>query len=470
MADRTRQTPKSTSHARRKWYVFALACLTVFLVGLALWRSPIRGYVATCGVVVEFESGGENRQSESAGPIDWRERIASDVSVKTAILTTNAAYDSTDDVGLRGEVQRLQNAVQVHTSSGRQPNQTRIEITVVGQTSREATQIADQLAKQFVAHENRAAQSNAWQAAAPQQQTNAEIDDARKAEQAAWNQFVATIGQQFDQLTRLVDSFQQAESVTEPSRTAQWVRLNERIAELTAQRTELLDRKLTELHPQVRDLASQIEQLKDQLSRTPKFAAVASNPPKPPNTKFKGLADQVATLITTFEDLQAQSNEARQERETIEIAVEATEQQTATRSISAARIDEPARLTRRLGGLPPLGRMMLLGFVGLIAGGVMTWATGLQKAGTLTTIASVEQFVPAPIVGVISSSEGAGFNNRRAAVARGARIATIACEATLALFVIGLLLVALIDSPLTTSFLSDPLGTVSESLSRFPNP
>jgi hypothetical protein len=262
-----------------------------------------------------------------------------------------------------------------------------------------------------------------------------------------------------------------------------WMLLQQQAAALEKQRTDLLA-DYTSAHPLVRRIDDEIRQISRQIERTPRFVQApessgdagraASNAGGGDHKASANQADaerraaaqrraaevrkELAALTQAY--LAAQVERQRQEQTL------ANRRAAETALVRDAHMAGAAQLVGRLGGTPSRVQLALLGLVAAIAAGAVSLMVGKPlKAGVFYRVEDVQQRLAVPVVACLPTGDGPPLPVAGRARQWASSLVTT-CELTLAVVVIGFVLVALVQSEVTQQFTADPLGSIGEAVTQ----
>lgn len=282
-------------------------------------------------------------------------------------------------------------------------------------------------------------------------------------------------------------AFGDAQSPATPN--PEYAKLERQLAEKASQRNSLLER-LTPLHPEVMQIDLEMQELRQQLYKTPRYLdgspdGPAATDPTPPGTEAgSGATSPGATSAVDSAALAAQARQYEQLHREYEQArrrlaeAEALVEQHSEAAGSAAALHDPAakiatapRITAHSGGAPSGGSLAMLGMLSMVAGALvgLSLRGAREDSRVFTSAEQVGETLGLPVVGDLRTGDSADKARAPARRRQLAAMAVRAAELLLALFALLFLLAAMLDSPFLLETLRNPLGAASQVVRRLTN-
>ncbi len=490
----------------QRLYVFVVMALVIFLVGLILFKPPIRGYVVTAelgceaGEIpsrAEVAQSGERSERVSkrdsvsgigtTASLDSIRRAVRRVSQRTAPPTVNVSKLPIEQLA-----RQVQRRLIVRLGKGAK-NQTTVTLRYQGPHPEWSIAVLNELASEFLAP--RLAKGGELLSTRELREARWHVELTNHYQYKAWLELQSllmadtalllpgsTSGGASPELA--ADSGRDVDGSATPNRKVnpQWEKLQTRLADLTSQ-LDILLKQDTPNYPIVRRTSQQIQDVHQQLRRVPVYLesepgenAHSDSNQQLADSKEQSPRQRAATSTPEVNRRQAELISALAEcrrTRTARMQAEANmwsliDQQMAggrLKQLSSRWLIEPARITGRFGGAPSAVMILSLGMAGLLGGLVMAWLTGtLRDLRNLSTVEDVKQWVPVPIVCQLSLNSTGSHIQRLIMRGRLIRWTTMAGELALGLMLLTFVFGSLAGTSISGHFSQDPLGTFAETI------
>jgi len=416
--------------------------LAIFLLGILVWRTPVTGYTAGTTISAYFTA-----EADASGQAAT---IASAENVRRAVRA------AADDRAMDDEdIEQARSRLTVNAFAGAAENETRITVIYTGDTEQSAVAVVNQLAKRFITAQNKRQQ--AVDETRRQRVGNA-VEQARQQVYAERQKFDAFLNEHFEHPTETVDvgGDGRGEDVKTPAAETppinpDWQELTEQLARAEDRRELLLSSRMP-LHPEVRATNIEIKTLTAQLNQTPKHlpderasADARQGHPTAPGLK-KPQSDET---LRTYRELIASYDAALQRRQAAAADQKAWQDRwlnEPTAPSSRFRVAIAGHVIESHGGATPPGRVALLALLAIVGGGVLAWGVGAAQR-KIASLAELEEHMPLPIVGAISTNDGPELKPPRTSLAAFSKTATLVSELTLVAVILLLVFSAVFDFP-----------------------
>jgi hypothetical protein len=463
LAARARWHASGSHHGRG--YVFLVVALAVFLLGMVCYRQPVTGYTARAVLVQQSPEG-----PKSLSPDELQSRLAAEILAPQAM---SALAKSTGFVNTPSNCEALRQRTKIQIAREPQGGATRIVLWHAGVDADQSVVIAQRLAETYtLAHSQQAAsrarcaqcdtaQAAVHQAAAAKESAKAALDSFRE--------------QHAGELDPTPAAKPAAENVKEPTPAnviAQaevpnpaWQSLKNQLEVRQTALAELL-RKRTPEHPEVLDMVAQVEQVRGQLSTTPRMLATTKVPDAAPPAEPLPKPEVDPQIVLQVSKLKAAYDVATRRHDEALAAERAAWQNRWSHPAEHIAIVEPAHIIARHGGGPSKPGVLLVGLIAIVAGGACAWRSQLvAQPAALTSAAQVEQ-LGLPVVAVLATRDGPAIPQPQISNPSWVRHITTACEMSLAVILALLVVVVLADWQVAAQAIWDPLNAFSEAVWR----
>jgi hypothetical protein len=497
--------------------------LAVFVLGVAFWRTPVTGYLASTTIV--YETADAQIASIDGLGLRWpqtKEEIARQAVAPKIVRQAVMAFagpTGQDDEAEPAEVDEQQLAdIGDRLSAVATPDEDegscRIVVSYLGRTPDGAVPLVNKVAESFVGHCDSLDQSLRQSLKAKLEMATTRVDEARQ-------KLESTDEQREMARQRVADAQKEmgtAKSTAEdPSATTaadstpglseeaplnpDWVRVRDHVTGLNDQKATL-GATLTEAHPEMKEVMAEIAVFAAILDRTPKYLRdqdpedrpdhATETGPYPHDLAFPGGFNQphlnpaqnvdreghnTATRDTAVaKRLEEASRHAEQFDQAHELArADLSRAQQREREVreslrvawfTRARVDTWAESADRIGGIFPLSRVFVMLGAALAAGAVV-FAFAPRKVAdrVLRRVVDVEERVGLAVVGAISTGLKTNATPSRSSSRRGVlRLLVVSAEFVLIAVVVVFLVATLLDRQLAAAYLDDPFGTFGETL------
>ena len=505
-----RHRPVASRRGPKRLYVCLVTALASFLVGLALWRSPVRGYRAAATVSVRLSDQSDLQQTGTlvekicsrSNLLHLYERLR----VSEVSMTQSAPLDEK-------WLQHLKTHLDVVTQQGDDLDQrgdetaeTIIEITYVDETEQSARALVEELVQVVV--ESVSQGGDPGSEAAHQQALN-ELDQAQVQAakvRAALEEYLAEYLEQLQRNPVEVETTQeestsrngvpveqsgQASVALSQQQRAnpEWLNLQENIEALHQRRNELLTDRM-ETHPAIRTLADQIIRLESQQSEFPEYLYDGSSTDisATHSAYSSGAADDRSSpLVDAIQvtdsaeatwrepeleewarrlvDIQDQSEQAMRRHNEAVRAERQTWLDSRTSPDHEVRIVEPARVLGPIYGPQGFRRVQFLGWIAVGIGAVFLVGTPAGAPDrVLSRVTQAIQMLPVPIVGTIATMDGPAMTHPRHGRQKLIRMFTWLSEVALTVFGISFLFCAIFENGFAIRFFHDPYVAVTGAI------
>jgi hypothetical protein len=461
---RARQTHRRGVPNRH--YAAAVTLTAVLLVGFALWRAPVKGYVAEASL----------RADNSAARLELG-RVSTWLKSDEVLAAAANAVETNE----RLSVADLRHDLAIFipdTLAGKS-----FDIRLVAHRPATAAAVVNALSQQFTTSYLRQERQTARAAelsrlrglvqAARMEEDRLRVDvDRLRQEQVA--RVISATRTVADAAVE-AEQNQAGRSAAADERPS---RLREQLDTLKLQRNLLLGDRTTE-HPQVVALENQITRLENELAREataglapPDLAgALALNVPPQvtseaeiPHQAVDAAApvDPLINVAAEVENAVHELSQATWARQQAEYRLETALGNATAGTEAIGWTAEPATIIGRLGGTPsPL--QMLASMVFAFGAALAIYRTGVraEKAPPLSSVEDVRQSLDLPLVAELSLASDAALRQPRLDPARTVRLATHAAEAVVGAAIVICLISAIADRALALEFAGDPLGALA---------
>jgi len=465
-------------------YVFLVTSLTVFLLGIILWQSPVRGYIAKTSV--GFESLGDDRKDTVAA-------IHAEMVKPAFVRAVHQRLDpdlktDLEDVTLR----RWQDALGVIPDEAGRP---RFHITVLVKDREEAIQLTNAFAAELVAQRQDAALRKG--VVQQNQALAAKVALAKANEQKSLSELKAFLEEHFSRLgsaddesrTSSLNTHADVELVAwqEDTETGKAPELSEggvlnpawvkALGALNAAH-DRRDRALilnSPADPQIEAINKEIDELDAALEKIPR-TVVAEEGLTEPNVAEAIISDAAPTTVVnddTWSALAGDRQVYRMLRGKVEDAraelATATEDAELPLNIETALAGQPAyqigaaEISTQIGGRPEPKHILIVGLIATIFGITLALATPSRESVAAMQTVEEARRLPLPVAGALQRGHTGTPPTRRQKLTR---CVVFVCELSLLLMICALFFIALIDSQITIDFAEDPLTAIAEVFHR----
>jgi hypothetical protein len=460
----------------RRSYVFAVSALATFAVALMIQRDMGADYAATATLTADEPDGltvqtmeKQTRMLERALTSAELIRIAAeDAGMDLTGASSNnesasAAPLSVDDIRRRLTIVRGRGA----------DGCAEVSATYMGHEESSAIRLINSLARQGARQQRQpvqspssteqaaaAAEQSAAKAAAELARARSDRDDFASANEKLLTARLPAEGPVLPSAAETGDSSQQVDLAVRK----QIGQLQERKEELKVARQRLLS-TMTPDHPHHQMLRDQVAQLQTDIDEASRSLAPA--PPLPARTA-DSLAKVRARQQKLLAELASRDEAVNSAKGRLDVAQSeaADARRLAVRPAVADvwRVDE-AEAARRVPHRTTLPSVLIAMAVGIVAGS----ATLLTFAAvrTIDRPGDVELALHVRLLGALEDA-GQPVAGRRRSTQRATRFALLASEATLALCLAAMIMVALLNKDFAAQIVSDPLAGLAEGVRRLP--
>lgn len=255
-----------------------------------------------------------------------------------------------------------------------------------------------------------------------------------------------------------------------------WQELSARLRALEAQQAELTNRVTAE-HPQLVQLNEQLASQREQLASVPQMIAVDPQPdPQRPSTASVPTGPPAAAVDRTVEHLKAASSYGRLWREFADSLSEFERAQADYRFAMTRQLETSRALARETPEPQPVatgsGRQTWWTFASLVAAMAVTAGavSMLTRSGSapevLSSVAQVESILRLPVVGYTADAAELA-SAPAAALGRLPRGLLILAEASCALAIVGVVMLAARQGGIPSQLWHDPVAAVGEGIAVF---
>jgi hypothetical protein len=449
-------------------YIFLVVALTVFLVGLAFWRQPVSGYTARIGLVHRQLAG----PGAGAAPVD---QAKIEAQLRAEILSPQAWRDwgqAAKFSGTADELAALQQRTTVHVHT-KPTGETHIALWHAGASEEQALAVAQQLAERFATkhsqqHQSRRRCQQCDEARAEVARATAEMQQAKEAVESFRLRHAAELSPP-PASDRQAASSTAAEAAAQPSTAGetvnpQWQSRSDRLDVLRAAHARLLEQRTPE-HPEVVDLAWQIQQVEADLAKTPRLLETPNTPAVEATTVATSAAPS-AEVLDQLRKLTAVADAAERRHGEALTAERRAWQQRWSQPSEQVSIVEPAQIVQRHGGGPSKGSVLLISLVAIVCGGVAAWRSQLVEQPAVLVSAAQLEAMGLSVVATLSSRDGPAIPQPQLSNPLWIRYLTLGCELSLAAIVALLVVVVLSDWHIAAQAIWDPLSAFSDAIWR----
>jgi len=504
MQNATKDPPSEQTRLVRspqRLYAFVVVALTVFVLGLILWRTPVTGYQANATIEISLHAEEVSQQADSI-----RRTIVSEEFLRQSLNSKSEAPTDSNS----NDILLIQENLFLTASSSEDSRLVNFHISFVGRSEEHALNVVSRLAHHIVA-------SNGGQTTTTNEplvvltDTVTNLLYASESEATAQSDVDNHLSSHFNTLRSAVDAsepevgtptepalpftenmelktdnqFVSANSNSNPVASEnntinpKWLALNTRLKELKSRRADLLTIQTPD-NPAVKSVSQQIQQLEAELAQVPvsrytaelkenslepeSDASIDSGGSQPEFAKVNTAA--LSETIDEYNRLAETSKSKRQDRTDIELTLPSTLEGVTSLDAVTARIIEHPHYSARVGGTPGIAKIFLLGIVSAAMGLVCALRTSPQTTShTFGSKKEVEQKLGIPVVAVISASDDEQKESKPSRPGK-MNFAVKICEVLLACILVAFILAAIFDSPFIADFAYDPFGAISESVGR----
>jgi hypothetical protein len=489
--------------------------LAVFVLGVALWRTPVTGYVASTTVLYETA----DPQTASIDGWGLPQPPSNQEMARQAIAPENVRRALTalegDDQAKSTEIGERQladtrNRLRAVAIPDEGARSCRIVVSCLGRTPDDAVPLVNKVAESLVGHCDSLDQSLRQSLKAELELATTRVNESRQKlastdeQQQAARQQVAHARKQLA-ATSAVDSTPGVSK--EAALNPDWVRLRDHVTGLNDKQATLAA-TVTEAHPEMKELMAEIAVFAAILDRTPKYLrdgdpevrpddgtpetgpyprdhAVSRGINEPQlnraeNTTGRGhdtttrdaaLRDTAAAQRLKELSWHAEQCQQAYQRARADLSCAQQRERQLRESLRAAwfaraRVDTWAESADRMGGVFPLSRVFVMLGAALAVGAVVFAFTPRKVADrVLRRVVDVEERVGLPVVGAISTDGKTNAVPPRHSAPRGRfRLLVVSAEFVLIAVVVVFLVATLLDRELAAAYLDDPFGAFGETL------
>lgn len=472
-------SPKVTSGPTRagrlrRFYVFAVSALAAFAIALALQRDMTADYIATATLTA---APGAARQADSNLRSMKQALVAGDTIRAAAsdaglALATSDADSEPRDSAL--SVEEIRQRLKLHAGQNRDGGAA-IAVAWTGPSERATVGLLNALSRQAVqqlARHNEDTIADQQAIAAAERGSIAATQDVADAKRkrdvfVAENERLLSMPVAADGPSLPTTDESPARSAAANEQARQRVsEVDRRLEEMQRVRRQLLT-SMTPDHPHFQLVRDQISQLQAEIEEANRSLA----PAKPP---VREVANDVAAQRQQQRQQQLMQHLAMLESS---VATAKTRQEDATRKLADLRRAAASRLPQETWRIEPAqtaqciprrtspAAFLLSLTLGLAAGSATLLLGGATRL--IQRAAEIPQLLHVPLLASLADA-GEPVPGRARAAHRPSRWILLASEATLALFLGAMLIVALTNHDFATQVANDPLAALAEGVRRLP--
>lgn len=423
----TIRSPAASIWAHARLFAFACVSLGVFLIGLCLMPTAVRGYVvrAVLGLRIQANDTVTATSLSRDSLSQIRDEYLSTEQIRTALGKVGPPPHtdrmSSEAFPNSAEIEYVRQRLSIAPEHTPVAGEARLALTYTGLNSAWSVSLLDRLAAQVIeslderaakeAERNSSSQLRAGLTAAQQREQR-----ARTALDDFLDNHFSTLNRSGRSATSGLASKEQSKAqpaIPSPRINPKWQSLHEQLNALTAERERiLLDR--TPEHPQAKEAEIKIESLRQLLEQTAKFL-VEDEPSVSANRRSEKTirpaqfaADSTTGAGREYEQLLAELRKARQERQAAEREVEFGANSNLRPALPdtvvvRGRVVATAHLVQTLREAPSTGRLTLLALGAIFVGACVAALIRLPASMPVYfTLAQVEKDLSLPVVGVVS--------------------------------------------------------------------
>jgi len=462
----------------RRSYVFAVSALAAFVVTLAVQRDMGSDYQATAGLLTE-RSRTETVETSAKDVREMERLLVANETIRQAAREAGLPVqdDSHQFEPAAPTVADIRRQLVVQRSSASH-DQIELSVTYSGAEERSAVRMVNAVAQQAVrSHQLASSRRSEAQKAADAAEKAARVAAQDWAETRRKRDTFVAVNEKL--LTATPEPSPPLVQKTAPSETPPAVSdaTRQRIADLTSRlqaqevvRKQLLATMTTE-HPHYQLVRDQIAQLQAEIAEAnrslvpaePAKAAVAVQPSASP-APTQPLPTQQA-LLAELGRLEQNVVAARQQHESLVRAATEARRLAELQSTPEAWVVTPSEDARRLSRPTSVPGVLLALAIGILAGSATLLMGGAIR--TLSQAADVEALGLSVLGTVPERGEPVAGASRMCH--RPSRWVLWASEATLALFLGAMVIVALKNHEFAMQIAADPLSGLAEGLRRLPS-